>query len=325
LKSFRITYLSDGPKNTGGYFYEIFWFNQLQKHFANKGHTIDAKIERSEHYHSGWWQTLKWFFHLFRIAKGDLIIVPGRCALPILLRNIFSRNKVFVVFHSMDINQLHRKKGLSVYYKIVFLLMKLHSNFFLVTIAYYWKSFFLNLTKMPLHRIHLLPNLFDFDEYKHYQTKDKQKNIHLGMWSTKQDKVIYDLASRLSHRGYYCFFTTPVDIVAMGAYGYDIIYCETQQEFKHRVATSLYTIALTSIPEGWSRVAHESFLLGTPVIGFPNAGLSELIQEGGGFIAENVQEIIEIIENRNEWELSQKFIQKFHTDKSNAFLTSIGL
>ncbi|MCO6494680.1 MAG: hypothetical protein J5I91_03235 [Bacteroidetes bacterium] len=325
MKNFCIKYLSDGPKNTGGYYHESFWFEQLQDYYAAKGFNITAIEERAKDYHKGFIKRFKWFWHLFKIAKADVVLVPGRCAMPVLLRNFFSKRKVMVVFHSLNSKGLRKNRVLSFYYSVIFKLVRIKSNYSLVVVAQYWKAFFYDKTRIPIERILLLPNLFDPTDYIHFQTKNKQKNIHLGMWSTKLDKSIYEIASHLSHKGYYCFFTTPDDIMSLGSYGYDIIYCKTQNEYKERVANALFTLTISAIPEGWPRVAHESFLLGTPVIAFNNAGLSELIYEANGYIPKNTIELLEIIDSLEDWELSGRFVQKFHINQAQKILATCGL
>ena len=325
MKTFSIKYLSNGPKNTGGFFHERFWFEQIQQYYTDQGHKVNADAERPTHYHSGLWTKCQWFWHLFKVSDADITIVPGRCALPVLLRNLFTKRRVLVVLHSLNSTSLHKNKTLAFYYSFIFRLIKMRSNFFLVTVAEYWQTYFCEKKRIPSKRVLLLPNLFEAERYLEFKSAKKKLNIHLGMWSTKLDKVLYDIASRLSHRGYYCFFTTPEDIMSMGAYGYDIIYCPTINEYKTRVANALFTISIPAVPEGWSRVAHESFLLGTPVIGYNNAGLGELLHEAGGYIANNTDEVLQIIESKCEWKLSQTFVQKFHAERARQFLNRSGL
>jgi glycosyltransferase involved in cell wall biosynthesis len=57
------------------------------------------------------------------------------------------------------------------------------------------------------------------------------------------------------------------------------------------MAGSVVTIILNKINEGWNRVAHESVLLGTPVIASPGGGLEELVRLAGGVVSDHPDEI----------------------------------
>jgi len=316
LKNFTIKYLSNGPRNTGGYFHEKFWFEQVQELYTQKGYKVEAQIERPDFYHKGFKQLFFWFLRLFKMGNADLLIVPSRCALPVLLRNIFSKNKVWVIFHILNNKELKKSKLNAMYYALVLKLIKRNKEARLVTVAEFWKTYFNERMGIPSSKILVLYNLFDATDYSPYWVEKKDRSIFLGMWSTKLDKSIYELASRLSHRGYFCFFTSPDDIMTISAYGYEIIYCETISEYKERIARAMFTLSFAQTPEGWSRVSHESFLLNTPVIGSDNAGQGELIREANGFLVDNVMDAIELIDLKPSWKLSEKFTKKF--DKSNS-------
>ena len=320
MKNFSIKYLSNGPRNTGGYFHEKFWFEQVHEFYRNKGYNVLAETERPDFYHSGFKQVFFWFIKLFKLSNANLIIVPGRCALPILLRNIFSKNKVWVVFHSYNNQDLKKSKLKAMYFALVFKFIKRNKEAKLVTVAEFWKSFFTEKIGIQQNKVLVLYNLFDSADYTSYWVEKKERSIHLGMWSTKLDKSIYELASRLSHRGYFCFFTTPEDIMTISAYGYEIIYCETLSEYKERVSSAMFTLAFSQIPEGWPRVIHESFLLNTPVIGSDNAGQGELIREANGFLVDTVIDAIELIDMKPSWKLSEKFVKKFETGNAQNIL-----
>lgn len=326
MKKISIHYLSDGPKNTGGFFHENFWFEKISEFYSKHDFEVKTFSFRPEKYHSGIKQITAWWISLFRKSNADLVLVPARSALPVLLRNLFSKNKVWVVFHSYNNEELKKNRLKAIYHVILFGLIRnssLCKQAKIVTICDTWKVFFVNKLEISTKKILKLPNLFDSEYLQSYSQPIKSKSIHLGMWSPKIDPMVYEIAAKLSARGYNCFFTSPIDLVAFGAYGYSIYFCESPQEYYQKVADSLYTLAFSKIPEGWPRVAHESFLLGTPVIGSDNWGQGELIREANGFIAENTTEVLEIVDLKPTWKANINFKEKFEEKNALAILQNI--
>jgi len=326
LKKISIHYLSDGPKNTGGYFHENFWFEKISEFYSNVDFEVESFALRPEKYHTGIKQISSWWLSLFRNSNADLVLVPARCALPVLIRNLFSKNKVWVVFHSYNNKELKKNRLKAIYHVILFGLIRnssISKQAKIVTVCDTWKVFFVNKLQISTKKIVKLPNLFDSKYLQNYSQPIKSKSIHLGMWSAKIDPMVYEIAAKLSARGYNCFFTSPIDLIAFGAYGYSIYFCDSPNEYYQKVADSLYTLSFSKIPEGWSRVAHESFLLGTPVIGSDNWGQGELIREANGFIAETTAEVLEIIELKPSWKANINFKEKYEEHNALAILQGI--
>ncbi len=80
--------------------------------------------------------------------------------------------------------------------------------------------------------------------------------------------------------------------------------------YKRIVAACDITILNTNMIEGWSRVAHESLLLGTPVLARPMGGLMNMIKEGGQHSYNDYKEMNkkcrQIVEDRNKYSLLGK-------------------
>ena len=71
---------------------------------------------------------------------------------------------------------------------------------------------------------------------------------------------------------------------------------QNRGDYLKQVAGSAATIIINRIHEGWNRVAHESILLGTPVVASNGGGLEELVVLSGGVICETPETIVELIE-----------------------------
>jgi glycosyltransferase involved in cell wall biosynthesis len=313
-------YSSNGPKNTGGYYHEKFWFDQISSFLRKRNPSIKINEIRPLEYEKKGYPAIRGFLTRLFSPSADFIFCPARTALPLLIQAFFTRKTIWVVYHSLHTKALEKDKTKAIFSFLTLFFIRKTPRARLVTVAPFWSNYFTQSLQVPLKKCIELPNLFAPEEYLAYHTLPKKKQIHLGMWSTKIDKQVIELAARLTHKGYFCFFTTPLDIVSISSYGYEICYCPTTDDYRTLVAQSAYTLAFSSIPEGWSRVVHESFLLGTPVIGHDNAGLGDLLRAGNGFFAQTVAEALAIIELNPGWKLPRSFGDKFHPTHAQKYI-----
>ena len=90
------------------------------------------------------------------------------------------------------------------------------------------------------------------------------------------------------------------------------------------MAESEYTLALTRVNEGWNRIAHESLLVNTPVIGYVRGGLGNLLYGSGAITVHNAGEAFdaivkkEKISSRNEY-----FLDHFDILKSGEYQNNL--
>lgn len=131
------------------------------------------------------------------------------------------------------------------------------------------------------------------------KTKGKKTQIHLGQWSFKNDPDVFEVAKQLTAKGYYCYFSTNFKDFAKKTNDYEVVYFEQFEDYLVQMAISEFTLALTGINEGWNRVAHESILVGTPVIAYAKAGLLDLVNESKSYAAVSVADVLQAIENKN--------------------------
>lgn len=319
-KKIKTRYLSNGPHSTGGFFHESFWFGKINDFLVSIGYQVSPEIHRPDSYHKGFFRILTWFWNVFKRANVQLVLTPARCALPALVRSFFSPVNVWVVFHSFNTQKLKSNRLLSWYYTLLFACLKKSKNAKLVCVAPYWQNYFNENCNIPLHKIVYLPNLFDPSDYTAFHIIPKERSIHLGMWSPKLHKIVFEIAGRLAHNGYVCFFTSNQDLVSFGAYGYHIAFCETAADYKNAVAKARFTLAFSAIPEGWGRVAHESCLLQTPIIGNDNTGQSDLITQANGFFANSVAEVLHIVASNSPYVPPLQFVDYYHVNKAFDFL-----
>ncbi len=243
-------------------------------------------------------------------SSGDINIVTARTGVSAILRNLFNKKQVWIVLHNYDAND-HKSISLKWYYQLLFFLLRKQSSERIktVVVASYWKRFFEKEIGLP--NVFIFPNLFDTLAYEKYQSKHKNNWVHLGQFSSKNDAGIFPLAEKLSAAGYYCYFSTLNQSEAQESKYYDILYFPKFNEYLEHVSRSICTLALSRINEGWNRVAHESMLLGTPVIGYNAGGLGDLLKESKSMVVNSVDEVYECITQNLFVQPSSSFTEKY--------------
>lgn len=306
----QVRYISYGKSKTGGYRHEKCLFDSCLA-FLAINHPVEAKLIRKNQLFESTMAHFHLLFWAFMQSKGDINIVTARTAVSAILRNLFNQKQVWVVLHNFDPND-NKSVVLRWYYQCLFWLLK-HSKkkqLKTIVVAPYWKKYFEQ--NIGLKQVYLFPNLFDTLAYEKLKSKHKDQWIHLGQWSSKNDPGIFALAEKLSKEGYYCYFSTlnPHEASSKSK-NFDILYFPRFTDYLEHVSRSLCTLALSRINEGWNRMAHESILLGTPVIGYDAGGLGDLLKESKSMIVNSVDEAYHCI-TENLWVLpNAQFSEKY--------------
>ena len=297
MKKF-IKYISYGKYETGGYKHELFFAEQLQQFLNQKGEHVSLEIDRKNRFYTNPFAYLKLFL-LGLTANTNYNIVVARVALFAVLRNAFTQNKVYIVLHYFDKND-GKSFWLNLYYDALFFVLKntKNDNISIVTVAPFWVKYFKEKIKHNINVFHF-PNFFDGEFYSDFIAVNKKKQIHLGQWSFKNHADVFEIAKQLTEQGYYCYFSTNFKDFATKTSNYEVVYFDQFENYLTQMALSEFTLAITGINEGWNRVAHESILVGTPVIAYAKAGLLNLVNESKSIAASNMEEVLQGIENKN--------------------------
>lgn len=310
----HIRYISYGPLKTGGYRHEILLYNSVVQFYRNIDETYSEIIRRPRLFES-FISHLDLLLWGFLKSNADINIVPARLAIPAILRNYFNRSEIWIVLHNHDTND-GKSNSLNHYLNRLFGLLKKRSDsrFKIIAVSPYWVNYFQNQIGLP--NVHLFPNLFDTDVYKPYQQNEKYPWIHLGQFSSKNDPDIIRLAGALTADGYYCYFSTLDPDKAMSHNGkFEVICFHGFEDYLEQMSRSCCTLALTQINEGWNRVAHESILVGTPVIGYNKGGLGDLMKASRSVVVRDIDEAYTVIKE-SLWVLPEiEFNSKY--DKSS--------
>lgn len=317
----KIRYLSYGLLETGGFRHEQTLYDALVR-YCSKEKDTEHKLIRYRRLFKGPLAWIKMLFFSYRDAVADINIVPVRLGLGAIFRN-FRSGQVWIVLHNYDEND-GKSILLKWYHQILFTILKnsAHGRFKVICVAPYWLNYLKNET--GLTHVYLFPNLFDTAQYKQYIRTEKNAWVHLGQYSTKNDPELNALAGELSSKGYYCFYSTlePSE-VRQGKGQYDVLYFLDFKGYLDQMSRCCCTLALSKVKEGWNRIAHESILVGTPVIGYDSGGLGDLLRESHSIIVKNTKEAYNCI-TESVWMLpGDEFNMRYDLSRSEEYLKAI--
>ena len=315
----RLLYLSHGAEESGGYRHE----KQLAQGISN---AIGAELQeiRYRRHFKGFWQWLQLAFYAWRDAgKADMVISVARLAWPVWWRLCWKKEaRLLLVLHNHDpedgkIAWYHRL--LSAFLRCV--ARKHAKRVAVVVVSSHWREYFKK--QLDIQTL-IFPNLFPEEPYngiRQAAVKDVRL-VHLGQWSAKADLPAYRvLIDALEPLGFRCYFSSPVRVEA---HGFPLRYFETQQAYLESMAAARATVILNRVAEGWSRVAHESVLCGTVLIGKPLGGFAQLLELSGGIPVVDAGEAARLLAAGNLPEQSDpQRLQAFSLQEEQVYLQPI--
>lgn len=309
----EIRYLSHGKHETGGYRHGLFFAQQLHNKFEESTITVlrnKQTFRKLNHLKLQYWG--------FTNSSAALQVVPVRLAFISIFRNLFTKGRVFIIMHNYDETD---GKGwlLRFYYHLLFIFLKMNSSgrFRVITDSPFFMDQFGKGIKLP---IVLFPNFFDTQKLLVFRKERKDRKIHLGQWSEKNSPYIFVLAEQLSALSFECYFSTLNKNAQSTTKTYQISYFDTYDCYLEEMSKCAFSLALPSVNEGWNRVAHESILVGTTVIGFDKGGLGYLLREASMIIVKNIEEAYQKVLEGNHPKPSIAFIEKYDISNAAAFL-----
>ncbi len=164
----------------------------------------------------------------------------------------------------------------------------------LVTVSKFWKDRF---TELGAKRAEVVYNPFDVeaidtidmgDFLTRYDIPTDKPILYIGMDSP--DKGAVEVYEALKDEDY-LLVTSGVKRTSIETLNLDLPY----DDYLRLLAAATLSINLSRIPEGWSRVTHESMLMRTPVIGSGVAGMRELLEDGKQIICTDAGELPQLV------------------------------
>ena len=308
----RLQYISHGEKETGGYAHEKTLFETLAKALdMGAGYCGEIRFRRRFKGLFGW---VRLGFSAFKAADPNAtIITVARLAWPVFLKQLFGRGKMLVVVHNWDPRDGKPRS----YYRMLAAFLKLARSrpdkLAVIVPATYWKNHLNSLFGVsPI----VFPNLFSEAPYAFFKeiARKNPKLIHLGQYSDKIDKKKYlVLCHILKHHGFVYYFSSNSPISNTD---FPISFFETREAYLKQMSNCYASVFLNKINEGWNRVAHESLLVGTPVIVSSGGGIEELANTLGGCVMDDPSKIVAVLNGpvlmANDRALSRFYISSAH-------------
>jgi glycosyltransferase involved in cell wall biosynthesis len=228
----------------------------------------------------------------FAADHNAVVITVARLAWLVRLKQLFGNGKLLLVLHNYDPNDGKPRLFYALLASFLRHAAKNGNKIRVVAVAPYWQRFFEE--RFMLHAV-LFPNFFDANTLQIIGNSGRKnpKLIHFGMFSEKADlKKYIILYHLLKNNGFVCYFSSPVPVFCPDL---PVSVFQKHGDYLKQVAGSAATVILNKTIEGWSRVAHESILLGTPVIASSGGGLEELVRLSGGCVCDNPEDVVSII------------------------------
>ena len=204
------------------------------------------------------------------------------------------RGKRIVIMFHFDLNETEKKRKHQFFFNRF---LKNAKNAKVIVIAQYWKNY---LEALGLNDIEVIYCAYDVERYKRYLSKEDflekyglpdKPIIYLGKNSIPKTWDAYNTIKPLEKD--YLIVTTGHMRNFNGPIHLDLNF-EDYCSFLHFCSV---TLLLPRFAEGWSRIAHESLICGSPVIGNGKGGMRELLENANQPIPgeNNPREIIHMV------------------------------
>ncbi len=183
-----------------------------------------------------------------------------------------------------------------------------------VVVSRYWQQ---KLNELGVKNTLLIYNSLDPEAYNVPKSALREFKEKHGL----TEKPIVYLGSQLKNKGtdlaYGKLTGLNVHLVTSGRNELNLPVTDLKlsfEEYKLLLHVSDVVVQMSVFEEGWNRIAHESILCGTPVIGSGRGGMRELLEKSGQIVCEDVERLPNLV---------QKTIGKQVTPKQQAFVRTL--
>lgn len=166
----------------------------------------------------------------------------------------------------------------------------------LIAVSKYWKDYFESIGAKDVRVIY---NAFEVEEFsdeklelfknKHNLNRDIPI-IYIG--NNSKEKGVVGVYEKLKDKDY-LLVTSGLKKTDIPVLHFDLPFID----YLRLLAVSSLTVAMSQLPEGWCRTAHESMLCKTPVIGTGIAGMAELLEDGRQIVCKDINDLDSIVAN----------------------------
>lgn len=153
-----------------------------------------------------------------------------------------------------------------------------------VTVSTFWADY---LKRLGCRNVRVIYNSFDTSEYAVTEDELTAARIRFGLPTDRpvvylgnatRQKGVYTAFAALKDCGYHLVMSGPQNKAA----DLPVQYLQLDRpDYVRLLHLSSVFVCMSELEEGWNRIAHESMLCGTPVIGNGRGGMQELLAGGG--------------------------------------------
>ncbi len=286
MKKEKIVHLLTSNKKSGGNIYERY----LQD--------IDLEIEHEFLIDSNMKNRVKklfsFYYALYKISKKEYSTVIRKAEASFFMNKKHKNIVIFHHYHPTPTNFLVNLFQRLAHWNLLNNLDKIDT---LVVVSRYWQEYFENI---GFSQTKIIYNPFEIEQYLEYDSK----KIEQFKLKYKLDKkpIVYignPQKSKGTDKTYEALKDLDVHLVTSGEGELKLPVLNLNLNFEEYIlllqASSL-SVLISQIDEGWNRVAHESILCQTPVIGSGKGGMGELLSESGQLICQDFSRLNELVE-----------------------------
>jgi len=266
---------------------------------------------------------LEYYVNLYVAAYKDDRKITIRSMDSALFFN--ARQKNILVFHHY--HPIAQDKFLFWYQKWVYrnLLRNLEKIDVLVVVSQYWKEFFEKEKQSSrIKQIEVIYNPFNIGLYT-MKKKEMHEEFKKKFGLSSSRPIVY-IGNLQKEKGavetYEALKHLDIEMVASGIAHIDLPIKHLQLSFDEYITLlqiSTVSVLMSHIKEGWNRIAHESLLCGTPVVGTGYGGMGELLEKAGQTICRDFtvlpKIVVEKLGNPVVTEETYHYVRSFDTTR----------
>ncbi len=310
MKKEKIVHILTSNKHSGGNVYERYLEHidlDIKDEFL-----IDTKVKNRVK------KLLYFYYSLYKISKKEYDVTIRKAESSFFMtqgqRNIVIFHHYYPAPTNFLVNLFQRVAHRN-------LLRNLDKIDTLVVVSRYWQEYF---EKIGFTKTKIIYNPFEIEKYLLYDIEkieqfkreyslDKKPIVYIG---NPQKSKGTDLA-------YEALKDLDVHLVTSGKGELKLPIINLDLSFKEYIlllqASSL-SVLMSQIDEGWNRVAHESILCKTAVVGSGRGGMGELLSKSGQIICNDFSDLKEIVKKSldNKIEVSKEsleYVKSFSLEK----------
>ena len=290
----------------------------LSKEAATEKRIIDA--------HFFPWKYMKpieWFFHFLALRQTKDLWITQTYEAVIGLTVSSVKGKRLTIVHHIDNSAMPSVLRPFLWFSEKIFYRNLRKFDAIVTVSRHWEEHFRDRGYTNIYRIHNTVPLERFnipeEDVEHFKKKFQLEGkpiVYIG--NCQKAKGVVDSYEALKELDVH-LVTSGERRVCIPAKNLDVTY----DEYLRLLKASTIVITMSKFKEGWCVTAHESMLLGTPVIGSGVGGMRELLEGGDQIVCEDFARLREnveyLLDNQEErkrlGERGYLFVKQFTPDK----------